>query len=65
MPSRPERLGFASARKVAGFFDLSDRFVREKAATGEWPSYLIGGRRLFDLDELVEKVKSAREQGRR
>ncbi len=51
------KTGFAAAKKVATFFDISERTVREKAATGQWPSYLIGGRRVFDLDELIGIVK--------
>jgi hypothetical protein len=59
MESQREPLGFRSAKKVAAFFDLSERTVRAKAATGEWPTYRVGGRRLFDLNELVALVKSA------
>jgi hypothetical protein len=52
------QLGFASARKVAEHLDISERTVRAKGATGEWPSYCVGGRRLFDLDEIIALVKS-------
>jgi hypothetical protein len=58
MESQREPLGFRSAKKVADFFDLSERTVRAKAATGEWPTYRVGGRRLFDLDELIHVIKS-------
>ena len=60
MASKQVRLGFGSARKVAEFFDVSERLVRDRAASGAWPSYCVGGRRVFDLDELVALVKSVR-----
>ena len=50
-------LGFGTAKKVALFFDISVEKVRRMAATGAWPTYCVGGRRLFDLDELVRLVK--------
>ena len=49
--------GLLPARDVARFFGVSERLVRDRAAKGEWPSYSIGGRRVFDLDELVALVK--------
>ena len=58
------RIGFGSARKVAEFFDVSESKVRDLAAKGEWPSYCIGGRRLFDLDELVGIVRDSRQGDR-
>ena len=51
------RLGFGPAKRGAEFFGISESLVRERAARGEWPSYCIGGRRVFDLDELVALVK--------
>ena len=54
------RLGFMPAKKVAEFFSVSESTVRKKASTGEWPSYCIGGRRLFDLDELIRIIKQVR-----
>ena len=50
-------LGFGTAKRVALFFDISVERVRRMAATGAWPAYCVGGRRLFDLDELVRLVK--------
>lgn len=55
------RLGFRSAKATAAFFGLSESKVRELAASGEWPTYCVGNRRLFDLDELVRLVKSQTE----
>lgn len=59
-----KRLGFRSAREVADFFGVSERLTRANAANGIWPSYRIGGRRVFDLDELVELVKGGKADGR-
>jgi hypothetical protein len=56
------RLGFGGTRRVAAFFDLSVEQVRRLAATGLWPTYCVGGRRLFDLDELVRLVKASAAQ---
>jgi excisionase family DNA binding protein len=54
---------FLSPTDAAIFLSLSkptlDRLVRRK----EIPSYKIGGRRLFDREELIEWVKSHRDPG--
>lgn len=57
------RLGFAPAKQAAEFFGISTEKVRRLAATRTWPSYCIGGRRVFDLDELVRIVKGPRSRG--
>ena len=57
--SKDAHPGFASTRQAAEFFGLSESKVRELAATGEWPSYCIGARRLFDLAEIIRIVKQA------
>lgn len=53
---------FLSPTDAAIFLSLSkpslDRLVRRK----QIPSYKIGGRRLFDKEELVEWVKRHRDQ---
>lgn len=49
-------LGFGDTRQTAEFFGLRFNQVEKKAASGEWPSYLIGGKRVFDLDSLVENL---------
>ena len=52
---------FLSPTDAAIFLSLSkpslDRLVRRK----DIPSYKIGGRRLFDREELIEWVKSHRD----
>lgn len=53
---------FLSPADAAAFLSLSrptiERLVRRK----EIPSYKIGGRRLFDKEELVRWVKSHKDQ---
>jgi excisionase family DNA binding protein len=58
------RLGFRGTKQVAQFFGLSESTVRQLATRGEWPTYCIGGRRLFDLDELVRLVKKGGDDGK-
>ena len=62
MDNKPEKeKRFLSPTDAAVFLSLSkpslDRLVRRK----EIPSYKIGGRRLFDKEELIEWVKSHRD----
>ena len=45
--------GFAGIDQAAEFFGVPKVDVRRKAKSGAWPSYVIDGRRVFDLDELV------------
>ena len=47
-------LGFGTDREVAEFFGVSVPEVKRKAAAGEWPSYVIAGRRVFNMDELLD-----------
>ena len=49
---------FISAPEVAEFLGLSRSTVDRHAKAGRMPSYLVGDRRLFDPEELVEWVKS-------
>jgi hypothetical protein len=58
------RLGFRGTKQVAQFFSLSESTVRQLAARGEWPTYCVRGRRLFDLDELVRIVKKGVTHGK-
>ena len=51
------KLGFAESRRVAEFFGISVDRVRKLAATGMWPAYCVGGRRLFDMDEIRRIVR--------
>jgi hypothetical protein len=58
MPVSKKHYSFGSAREAADLFEVSERLVRDRVAKGIWPSYCIGGRRVFDLDELVPLVKA-------
>ena len=49
-------LGFGDVRQTAEFFGLSQRDVQERVRSGDWPSYVLSGRRVFNLDELVESL---------
>jgi len=48
---------FISPKEAAQFLGISRSSVDRLAKSGGMPSYLIGHRRLFDRDELVEWVK--------
>ncbi len=52
-------LGFADTRQTAEFFGLPQKEVTDRAESGDWPSWVIGGRRVFNLDQLVESLAKA------
>jgi hypothetical protein len=45
--------GFGGVRQAAESFRVSAAEVRRRAQSGEWPSWVIGGKRVFDLDEIA------------
>ena len=45
--------GFGGTDQVAEFFSIPKSTVSKKAKSGEWPSWVIGGKRVFNVDELV------------
>ena len=47
---------FGGIDQVAKFFGISKKDVRHRAVTGRWPSYVIAGQRVFNIDELVEML---------
>lgn len=53
-------LGFGDLRQTSEFFGLPRQEVTRRAKSGEWPSYVIAGRRVFDLDQLVELLVRGR-----
>lgn len=53
MTTPTRKLGFGDTRQTADHFGLSEDIVVDKAERGEWPSWFVGGRRVFDLDEIV------------
>ena len=50
--------GFGGIPQLAEFLSMPEKDVRRKATTGEWPSYMIGGRRVFDIDEVLKLLVS-------
>ena len=54
MATAKRRLGFGGLHQTAEFFGIPPSEVRGRAASGEWPSYVVGGRRVFDLDAIVD-----------
>jgi excisionase family DNA binding protein len=52
---------FLTFIEAAQFLRLSKPTVERFVAEGKIPSYKVGKRRLFDRDELIEWVKSHRE----
>ena len=52
--------GFGDARQTAEFFGLSQPEVMRRATSGQWPSWVIAGRRVFNIDELVELLVCGR-----
>ena len=60
-PRRP--IGFGDKRQTAEFFGITQAEVLARAASGEWDSYVIGGRRVFDLDAILESLVKGRGEG--
>ena len=48
-------LGFGTVNQTAKIFGVTRREVFRRAKTGEWSSWVIGGRRIYDLDEIVRE----------
>ena len=46
-------LGFGDTWQVAKRFELTRAEVMRRARSGEWPSWIIHGRRVFDLDAIA------------
>ncbi len=53
-----------TARQVAELLGVHENWVYDHAASGDLPSYKIGGTRRFDPDELGHWVDEHRENGR-
>jgi hypothetical protein len=53
MSTANARLGFGDTRKAAEVSGLPQREVTRHAKSGEWKSWLIEGRRVFDLDDIA------------
>lgn len=54
-----------TARQVAELLGVHENWVYDQAASGELPSYKIGGTRRFDPDELRGWIAEHREANRK
>jgi excisionase family DNA binding protein len=54
-----------TARQVAELLGVHENWVYDQAASGELPSYKIGGTRRFDPDELRDWIGEHREADRK
>ena len=61
LPKRP--VGFGGLDQTAEFFGLPKSDVRRKATSGEWPSYVISGRRVFDIDAILDRLVQTSSHG--
>ena len=52
---------FITIRDAAKLLSLSVPTIKNQVKEGLIPSYKVGGRRLFDPDELIEWVKSKKD----
>jgi excisionase family DNA binding protein len=52
-----------TARQVAELIGVHENWVYDQAASGELPSYKIGGTRRFDRDEINGYIADHREPG--
>jgi excisionase family DNA binding protein len=53
-----------TTRQVAELLGVHENWVYDHAASGDLPSYKIGGTRRFDQDEVGHWVEEHRENGR-
>jgi len=53
---------FLTIREAAELISFSVPAIKKMIAAGKIPCYKVGGKRLFDRDELIEWVKSKRDQ---
>ena len=53
-----------TARQVAELLGVHENWVYDHAASGDLPSYKIGGSRRFDPEELHDWIEQQRENGR-
>src|SRR5438093_13112519 len=53
-----------TARQVAELLGVHENWVYDHAASGDLPSYKIGGSRRFDPEELRDWIEQQRQNGR-
>ena len=49
-------LGFANPTTLSEFLDIPLARVLDQANSGDWPTYEVAGRRLFDVDEILRLI---------
>jgi excisionase family DNA binding protein len=54
-----------TVRQVAELLGVHENWVYDQAASGELPSYKIGGTRRFDPDDVHDWIEQHRENGRK
>jgi hypothetical protein len=54
---------YLSEPELADYFGIPRRVVAQKARSGEWPHYTIGGDRVFELAEVVRLAIGVDEEG--
>ena len=54
-----------TVRQVAELLGVHENWVYDHAASGDLPSYKIGGTRRFDPEEVHEWIDQQRENGRK
>ena len=63
MAKNRRELGFGTVAQTANLFGVTRDEALRRATCGDWPSWIIGGRRIFDLDEIAQKrVESTHRQ---
>ena len=54
MLKQSKPIGWGNEEQTAHFFGLTRADVRQLADSGEWPFVTVHGKRLFDVDELLQ-----------
>lgn len=52
-------IGFGGVEQVAEFLGIEPAEVQKRAEYGQWPHYVIGGKRVFNVDELLREIVQA------
>ena len=47
---------FVNEAELAEYFGIPRKVVTDKSRSGEWPHYMIGGHRVYQLDEIVRRA---------
>lgn len=55
---------FIDVKELSKIIGLGVTTINKYVMKGEIPSYKVGGRRLFDKDEIIEWMKSHKEENK-